>query len=196
MKRTRISAAILAGLLLGIQVSAVGATGPSPSPCPSGSAASGARVTCPAATPDPNQAALDQLRTRLGGDIATGLATQQRLDSALRQTSASVQVLTDEISQEEAVIATLEDQIAQLDTQIADTQARIDVEKQQVAAMAAAMAFALAFARLRWVRGRPAARRSRTPALPRARSSASNAVDRHHRGALAITQQYHPRPTR
>jgi murein DD-endopeptidase MepM/ murein hydrolase activator NlpD len=139
VKRTRVSAAVLAGLLLGIQVSAVGATGPSPSPCPSGSAASGARVTCPAAAPDPNQAALDQLRTRLGGDIATGLATQQRLDSALRQTSASVQILTDEISQEEAVIATLEDQIAQLDTQIADTQVRIDVEKQQVAAMAAAL---------------------------------------------------------
>ena len=51
----------------------------------------------------------------------------------------SVQILTDQITRQEAVIADLEDQIAQLDTQIADTQARIDVEKEQVAAMARAI---------------------------------------------------------
>jgi murein DD-endopeptidase MepM/ murein hydrolase activator NlpD len=127
-----------AAVLAAIQVSTVGATNPSPSPCPSSSAASPSRVTCPAAS-DPNQAAYDLLRARLGGDLASGLTTQQRLNSALNQTSASVLILTDQITQEEAVIAKLEDQIAQLDAQILDTQARIDVEKQQVAAMAVAI---------------------------------------------------------
>jgi murein DD-endopeptidase MepM/ murein hydrolase activator NlpD len=56
--------------------------------------------------------------------------------SVLNQTSASVNILSNQISQEETVIANLQDQIAKLDTQIADTQARIDVEKEQVAAMA------------------------------------------------------------
>jgi murein DD-endopeptidase MepM/ murein hydrolase activator NlpD len=116
----------------------------SPTPCPSPSTASAARVTCPSTptpspTPDPNQAAYDQLRTRLGGDLAQGLATQERLSAALNQTSSGVQILTDQITQQEAVIAALEDQIAQLDVQIADTEARIEVEKQQLAAMARAI---------------------------------------------------------
>jgi murein DD-endopeptidase MepM/ murein hydrolase activator NlpD len=123
--------------LIALQVAAAGAT--SPSPCPTPSSASGARVTCPAPSPNPNQAAYDQLRARLGGDLSNALSTQERLTSALNQTSASIQILTDQVTQEEAVIAALEDQIAQLDTQIADTQARIDVERQQVAAMARAI---------------------------------------------------------
>jgi murein DD-endopeptidase MepM/ murein hydrolase activator NlpD len=139
VKRTWLSAleaAVLASVLAGIQVSTVTAT--NPSPCPTSSAASAARVTCPAAA-DPNQAAYDQLRARLGGDLASALTTQERLNSALNQTSASVQILTDQITQEETVIANLQDQIAQLDAQIVDTQARIDVEKEQVAAMAVAI---------------------------------------------------------
>ena len=128
-----------AAVLAAIQVSTVGATNPSPSPCPSSSAASAARVICPAAATNPYQAAYDLLRSRLGGDLASGLTTQQRLNSALNQTSASVLILTDQITQEETVIAKLEDQIAQLDAQILDTQARIDVEKEQVAAMSVAI---------------------------------------------------------
>jgi murein DD-endopeptidase MepM/ murein hydrolase activator NlpD len=96
-------------------------------------------VTCPTATPDPTQAAYDQLRSRLGGDLAQALTTEEHLSAALNQTSASVQILTAQITQEEAVIASLEDQIALLDTQIADTQARVDIEKEQVAAMAKAI---------------------------------------------------------
>jgi murein DD-endopeptidase MepM/ murein hydrolase activator NlpD len=92
-----------------------------------------------ASAPDPNQAAYDQLRARLGGDLAKALTSEEKLASALNQTSASVQVLTDQITRQEAVIAGLEDQIAQLDTQIADTQARIDVEKEQLATMARAI---------------------------------------------------------
>jgi murein DD-endopeptidase MepM/ murein hydrolase activator NlpD len=59
--------------------------------------------------------------------------------SALNRTSASVQILTDQVTREETLISSLEDQIAELDSQIADTQARIDVEKEQVAAMARAI---------------------------------------------------------
>jgi murein DD-endopeptidase MepM/ murein hydrolase activator NlpD len=126
----------IAGALLALQAAGVAAT--SPSPCPTPTSASAARVTCPAAA-NPNQAAYDLLRSRLGGDLSNALATQERLTLALNQTTASVQILTDQISREEAVIATLEDQIAQLDIRIADTQARIDVERQQVAAMSRAL---------------------------------------------------------
>jgi murein DD-endopeptidase MepM/ murein hydrolase activator NlpD len=123
----------LAGALMALQASAVGAT--SPSPCPSPSAASATRIICP----DLNQAPYDQLATRLGGDLATGLTTLEHLTSVLNQTSASVRILTDQITREETAIATLEDQVAQLDAQISDTKARIDVEKEQVAAMARAI---------------------------------------------------------
>jgi murein DD-endopeptidase MepM/ murein hydrolase activator NlpD len=47
--------------------------------------------------------------------------------------------LTAEVTQEEALIVNLEDQIAQLDVKIADTQARIEVEKQQLATMSRAL---------------------------------------------------------
>ena len=132
MRRT-VGALVIAGALLALEVTAAGAT--SPSPCPTPSAASGARVTCP----DPNQAAYDQLRTRLGGDLSTALSTQERLAAALHQTNVSVQIVTDQITREEAVISSLEDQIAKLDTQISDTEARIEVEKEQVNAMARAI---------------------------------------------------------
>jgi murein DD-endopeptidase MepM/ murein hydrolase activator NlpD len=132
----------LVGALTALMGIPAGAT--SPTPCPSPSTASTARVTCPSTpqaspTRDPIQAIYDQLRARLGGDLAQGLATQERLSAALNQTSAGVQILTDQITQQEAVIAALEDQIAQLDVQIADTEARIEVEKQQLAVMARAI---------------------------------------------------------
>jgi murein DD-endopeptidase MepM/ murein hydrolase activator NlpD len=137
MKRT-VGALAIAGALLALQVTAAGAT--SPSPCPTPTSASAARVTCPAAAAtDPNQAAYEQLRTRLGGDLSTALNNQERLTAALHQTTVSVQILSDQIAREEAVISTLEDQIAQLDGQISDTETRIDVEKEQVSAMARAI---------------------------------------------------------
>ncbi|MGH7761034.1 MAG: peptidoglycan DD-metalloendopeptidase family protein [Candidatus Dormibacteraceae bacterium] len=136
MKRA-LGAIALALVALAVQVTAAGAT--SPSPCPSPSTASSARVVCSSTATDPNQAAYDQLRARLGGDLAGALTTQQKLVASLNRTSASVQIVTDQVTREETVISTLEDQIAQLDSQIADTQARIDVEKEQVAAMAKAI---------------------------------------------------------
>ena len=135
MRRT-FGALAVAGALLALEVTAAGAT--NPSPCPTPTSASGARVTCPAAT-DPNQAAYDLLRTRLGGDLSTALSNQERLSATLNQTARSVQILSDQIAAEEAVISNLEDQIAQLDTQISDTEDRIDVEKEQVATMSRAI---------------------------------------------------------
>jgi murein DD-endopeptidase MepM/ murein hydrolase activator NlpD len=125
---------LLAGSLMLLQVSAVGATSPS---CAS-AVASASRVTCPAA-PNQNQNAYDTLRARLGGDLANALTSEEHLTAALNHTSAGVQILTDQITQEEAVIASLQDQIALLDSQISDTQARIDVEKEQVGVMAKAI---------------------------------------------------------
>ena len=142
MRRLAGTLTVACGLIALLAVPA-GAT--SPSPCPTPSSASAARVTCPSSlpaaspSPDPLQVAYDQLRTRLTGDLAQGLTTQERLSAALNQTSASVQILSEQITQQENVIAGLEDQIAQLDTQIADTEAKIEVEKQQLAAMARAI---------------------------------------------------------
>ena len=99
-------------------------------------AAQGSSNCAPAASPQPT--IYDQLRSRLGGDLAKALATQERLSAALDQTAISEQVLTDQITQEEARIADLEDQVAQLDTQIQETQDRIDVERTQIAAVARA----------------------------------------------------------
>ncbi|TMD97845.1 MAG: hypothetical protein E6I72_04865 [Chloroflexi bacterium] len=101
--------------------------------------ASGSRVTCPAATPDPNQAAYDQLKTRLGGDIANALSAEQRLSITLDQFAGIELSLTAEVAQEEATISNLEAEIARLDTEIADTQARIEVEKQELAVMSRAI---------------------------------------------------------
>jgi murein DD-endopeptidase MepM/ murein hydrolase activator NlpD len=121
--------ALLAVLVLG-SVNVSYATCPTP-------AASSSRVTCP--PPDPNQAAYDQLRRRLGGDLARALTSQQQLSVALLQSAASEQNLSAHIASEEAKIAVLESQITQLETDIAYTQSQIDVEQAQVAALARAI---------------------------------------------------------
>ena len=136
MRRT-LAAAVVVGAMLSLQVSTAGAT--TPTPCPSPAAASDSRITCPAAPVDPNQAAYDLLKTRLGGDIVNALDASQRLTATLNQFVATERILTANVAREEAVIADLEAQIARLDVQIADTQARIDVEKQQLAAMSRAI---------------------------------------------------------
>ncbi len=133
MKRALGALAVVAALAA---LGTSGATASSPAPCASPSSASAARTSCPSPSPDPTQAAYDQLRARLGGDLATALTTQEHLSAVLDQSAASAQILTDQITQEETVIANLEDAIAQLDSQISDTQDRIDVEKGQIAALA------------------------------------------------------------
>jgi len=134
--RSAARAATIVAALLALQVSSVAAT--DPTPCPTPSASSGTRVTCPAA-PDPNQAAYDLLTARLGGDIANALTAEHRLATTLDQFAGIEQSLMSQIAQEEALIARLEAEIARLDAEIADTQARIEVEKQQLAAMARAI---------------------------------------------------------
>jgi murein DD-endopeptidase MepM/ murein hydrolase activator NlpD len=128
---TRLSTlcALLAVLVAG-SVNVSYATCPTP-------AASSSRVTCP--PPDPNQAVYDQLRRRLGGDLARALTSQQQLSVALLQSAASEQNLSAHIASEEAKIAVLESQITQLETDIAYTQSQIDVEQAQVAALARAI---------------------------------------------------------
>jgi murein DD-endopeptidase MepM/ murein hydrolase activator NlpD len=130
---------VLAGALMMMQLSSAAAATTSSCASAAGAAASSSRVTCAAAAPNPTQTLYDQLRARLGGDLANALTSEERLTAALNHTSASVQILTDQIAQQEAVIASLEDQVALLDSQISDTQARIDVEKEQVGAMAKAI---------------------------------------------------------
>jgi len=135
--RRPLAAAAVLGALLSLQAVSAGAT--TPTPCPTPSAASDSRVTCPAAPVDPNQAAYDLLKTRLGGDIARALDATQQLTATLNQFAATERTLTAEVTREEAVIADLEAQIARLDAQISDTEARIEVEKEQLAAMSRAI---------------------------------------------------------
>ena len=137
--RRILAAAVTVTGLLALQASSVFATDPTPSPCASPSAASDGRVTCPAPPANPNQAAYALLESRLGGDIARALQTEQRVAATLDQFAATEQLLTAQVTQEEALIANLQDQIAKLDVQISDTQARIDVEKQELAAVSRAI---------------------------------------------------------
>ncbi len=139
--RRGVAGITLLGLLLSLALShariAHSACGSTAASAAQITSASGAAVgSCPASTPE--QTIYQRLATRLGGDLAQALTTQERLNTALDQTAVSEQVVTDQITQEESVIADLEDQVAQLDVQIQDTQDRIDVERAQIAAMARA----------------------------------------------------------
>src|SRR5207244_6819160 len=110
VKRLAVAAGLV-GALLAIHVPGAGAT--DPSPCSTPGTSSGSRVSCPAPT-DPNQAAYDQLKTRLGGDVARALTAQQRLRRTLDQFAGIEQSLTAEVEQEEATIARLEKKIAKI----------------------------------------------------------------------------------
>jgi murein DD-endopeptidase MepM/ murein hydrolase activator NlpD len=133
-----LGAVAVAGTLLALQASGAAAT--DPSPCPSPTAASGSRTTCTAApTVDPNQAAYDSLKMRLGGDIGNALTAQQRLSNTLDQYAGIEVSLTAQVAQEEALITSIEADIARLEAEIADTQQRIDVEKAELASLSRAI---------------------------------------------------------
>jgi murein DD-endopeptidase MepM/ murein hydrolase activator NlpD len=135
LRRMPAALAVL-GLLLAMQVSNAGAV--NPAVCRGAGAGGGhAGAWCPGS--EAGQSIYDQLRARLGGDLATALTTQQHLAYLLDQTAASEQALTDQISQEETQIATLQDQVSTLDTQISDTQGRIDTEQTQLVALVRAL---------------------------------------------------------
>lgn len=132
MRRALGAAAIVAAL---VALQAPPAVATSPSPCPSPSAASDARTGCPTAPVDPNQAAYEALKSRLGGDIANALGAQQRLSATLDRFAGIEVSLNAQVTRQELIITSLEAEIARLDTEIASTQARIEVEKQQLATM-------------------------------------------------------------
>ena len=136
MKRALAALAVVAGMLA---LHASSALATNPSPCPTPTAASAGRTTCPTTPADPNQAVYNHLKQRLGGDVANALTAQQRLSLALDQFAAIENSMSSEISQEESTIAGLEAEIANLNQEIADTQAKIDVEKEQLAAMSRAI---------------------------------------------------------
>lgn len=135
MKRALAALAVWAALTMPAASTASATTAP-PSPCPT--TASTTRFVC-VQMPDPTQAAYAALESRLGGDVARALDAERTLSQVLDGYSATETMLGAEITQEEQTIGALEDQIAQLDSQIADTQARIDVEKEQLAVMARAI---------------------------------------------------------
>jgi murein DD-endopeptidase MepM/ murein hydrolase activator NlpD len=135
--RRALAALAILGVLSGLQLAgAMAAMTRLPCQFPD-PAASSARVMCRPI--DPNQSLYDQLRARLGGDLARALTSQQQLSAALYQSAANQQALSAQIAAEEARVAGLEAQITQLESEIADTQNRIDVERGQVAAIARAI---------------------------------------------------------
>jgi murein DD-endopeptidase MepM/ murein hydrolase activator NlpD len=101
-------------------------------PSPSSSATATDARTC-------TQSALDQLKQRLGGDLASALTTQQQLSATVEAATARAQLLAAEVGQEELKISRLQSQIASLDQQIASLEVRIDNERAQVKALARAM---------------------------------------------------------
>ncbi len=127
------SAAAIAALMAA-QAPAARADNPTPCASPSPAVASSSR-TCS----NPNQTALDQLKARLGGDLAKALTTQQKLSQAVDEAAASEQILSDELTVEEGRVAALQSEIDQLDQEIADLQTRIDAEKEQIATLARAL---------------------------------------------------------
>jgi murein DD-endopeptidase MepM/ murein hydrolase activator NlpD len=131
-----LAAPVLVAAILGLQVASAGAT--DTATCPT-LAASGARGSCPPIPVDPNQAAYDALKTRLGGDIANALTAEHRLSAILDQYAGIEASLSAEVVQEVNVIAGLQAEIARLDAEIADTQARIEAEKQQLSALSRAI---------------------------------------------------------
>ena len=131
--RRALAVFITLGGLIALQLPSALAVSP-PSCLPTGSIASGARASC-----DPNQAAYDQLKRRLSGDIARALTSARQLSAALDLSATRQQALVTQIASEEARIVDLEAQITALDTDIADTQSRIDVEQAQIASLARAL---------------------------------------------------------
>ncbi len=136
--RRALGAVAVAAALLAVQGASAGATD---STTCSSTTATSARTSCPTTTPtpDPNQAAYAALTARLGGDIANALTAEHRLSITLDQFAGIELGLTAQVAQEEATIARLQAEIAALDQQIVDTQARIEVEKQELGVLTRAL---------------------------------------------------------
>jgi murein DD-endopeptidase MepM/ murein hydrolase activator NlpD len=131
--RVLASAAAIAAM---IAMQSAGARAYTPPVCasPSAAPASSSRI-CLNQAPNP----VDQLKQRLGTDLAKALATEQTLSLAVGEASATEQLLSNEVSLEETRVTDLQDQVSQLDQQISDLDSQIAVERDQVAALARAM---------------------------------------------------------
>jgi murein DD-endopeptidase MepM/ murein hydrolase activator NlpD len=105
-------------------------------------ASPGARpAASPTASPSPTPSGqlVEDVRARLGVDLATALVAQQHLGDALQQNAQQQQVVTDQLNATREQIAQLDAAIARRDRQIQDTQARIAWERAQLATLARAM---------------------------------------------------------
>ena len=120
--------------VIALQAPAAQADNPPACASPSAVSASSSR-SC--TNQDPN--AVDQLKQRLGADLAKALTTEQTLSQAVDEASATEQLLSNEVALEETRVADLQNQVTQLDQQIADLQSQIAVERDQVATLARAM---------------------------------------------------------
>jgi murein DD-endopeptidase MepM/ murein hydrolase activator NlpD len=126
-----------------------------PAPAPAASSPAGpapptpncpASPPSPAATPTPlpgsvaalcaQQQLLEQVREKLGANIATGLSTQTQLTQSLQQNQQEQQTLASAIVENHKQVARLDDEIASRQAKIEALQARIATERGQLALLA------------------------------------------------------------
>ena len=140
-------------LLFGLSAQpATGAPGPSPSPspspviCPSPSTPAiptASAPASPAATLTPAAAdlcrqrqLLEEVRQRLGSNLATALAVQDQLTQSLNDNARAQAEIAFEASKAQAQIRGLDDQLTHLAAEEARTRQRIDADRGQAAALA------------------------------------------------------------
>lgn len=107
------------------------ATTPPPSPSPSPSPAD------PAA--QQQQALLDAVKARLGGNLANALSAQEQLSESLKENAAEQTATNERIAAEQRKIAQLDAELGALDNEIALTQKRISTERAQLRSLARAL---------------------------------------------------------
>lgn len=140
----RLWAAALGVAVAGLLVSsapALGATTPSPSPCPSFDPSS---TTLP--SPGTSQYCIDQAKAQqdalkavqqaLGATLAEGLAAQQQLSESILQNQKQQQQLKQMIAQDVAEEAALDAQAVKLDADIVAAQRRVVVERAEIRELA------------------------------------------------------------
>jgi murein DD-endopeptidase MepM/ murein hydrolase activator NlpD len=82
---------------------------------------------------------VNDVRTKLGADVAAALAAQMQLSQTLQQNDQQQEGVRGSLNSASAQVAQLDAAIAARQTQIEATQARIDLERGQIAALARAM---------------------------------------------------------
>ena len=100
-----------------------------------------AAVTAGTNPSDPQQqkALIDQIRARLGSNLADALAAQQQLKKSLEDNAAQQQVVRGKITDAEDKIATLNGEILDAQQREADKTLRIEAERAQLSELARAI---------------------------------------------------------